>query len=725
MKLSYIAFTFFLCVAHLQGQNKIAEEIQKLEQKNTIFTPVSLLTVDNTIATAGLTEVVTGATLAKVNLKNLAKVAADQAEFIELKVPYQNQIFQIQLYRVNPFSDNFSIDTDKTKNITYEKGAYYRGIIKDNKQSVASFNFFNGEFNGVFSSANLGNVVVGKLDKANNQEDYIVYSDANFLITNDFECHTEDPTTPTTISSVELGVNTIKCVNFYFEIDYNIFLSNGSSILQTTNWMTSVFNNVQTLFDNSDIDVALNAMFIWTTPDIYDGIGASSSDYLFAFRENRPTINGDVGMLVGIDPGGLGGVAFLNSICQNFNHSYSDINGISVVSVPTYSWTTQVISHEFGHSLGSPHTHACVWNGNNTPIDGCGSQAGYPENGCTIIGPIPTAAEKGSIMSYCHLVSGVGISFANGFGPQPSILMANTVNSKPCLSTDCLSSCYNTVTNIQLAAVSTNTATLTWQDTDLEITSWQISVAPTGSSPVWTTVAQPSFQAAGLSANTYYSVRIRPVCTSSTVSTANYIFATNGNFCASLPFTDTGGVQNNYGNREAFTRTMIPNQPNSKIVVTFTQFALEEDYDFLYIYDGSSDTAPELNFGNGFTGINSPGTIVSSAADGALTFKFRSDEVVTDAGWSATISCQETLGISNQSFVDFSYFPNPTSHLIALKSNTAITEIKVYNVEGRLLLTQKLDLLETNVDLAAFASGTYFFKVKFDTIEKNFKVLKL
>ncbi|MBL0009099.1 MAG: hypothetical protein IPP25_18495 [Saprospiraceae bacterium] len=63
--------------------------------------------------------------------------------------------------------------------------------------------------------------------------------------------------------------------------------------------------------------------------------------------------------------------------------------------------------------MGSPHTHACAWNGNNTAIDGCGPAAGYNE-GCN--GPLP---QDGTIMELCHLASGVGIDFNWASDLQP------------------------------------------------------------------------------------------------------------------------------------------------------------------------------------------------------------------------------------------------------------------------------------------------------------------
>lgn len=705
------------------GQNKIAEEVQKLQRENIQFKQMSLLTADSSISNKDINEVVTQFTLAKVDFNKMNQMALNPLDFLELEIPYQNQNIKILLYRVNLFAKDFKVETDKERNISYQKGVYYRGIIKGNTNSVSAFNFFNGEFNGVFSSAEMGNIVVGKIDKLNNKEDYIIYSDANFLIENSFKCGVQETDVQPSTSTVNREASTLKCVTFYYEIDYNLFISNGSNSSTTANWATSVFNNVQTLFANDGITTALNLVYIWTSPDIYEGIGITSSEYLFAFQNYRPIINGDVGVLVGIDPGGLGGVAFLNGLCTNFNYGYSDVDGISIATVPTYSWTTQVMTHELGHLLGSPHTHACVWNGTSTPIDGCGSQAGYPENGCDIIGPIPSSFTKGTIMSYCHLIAGVGISFANGFGIQPATLMANTVNSKSCLGTDC-TSCINTISNIQTSTILDNSTTITWEDFD-DSTSWEISVTSFGSPSIYNAVSQANYQATGLVPNTYYQVKIKPICTSVNPISREYIFITPGNYCGTLAFYDTGGASGNYGDRESFTRTITPNLSNKKIVVSFTEFNLEDNYDYLYIFDGPDDSYSELNFGNGFTGTNSPGTITSTAADGSLTFKFISDQNLTAAGWEATINCEENLGIGSNDFLDFSYYPNPTKNTINLKSNTTITKIEVYNIEGRTLFLQKLEALESKVDLSRFASGTYFFKVQFNEIEKNFKVLKM
>jgi hypothetical protein len=42
----------------------------------------------------------------------------------------------------------------------------------------------------------------------------------------------------------------------------------------------------------------------------------------------------------------------------------------------------------------------------------------------------------GTVMSYCHLRSGIGINLAYGFGPLPQEAIRNTVNNAGCLLLD-------------------------------------------------------------------------------------------------------------------------------------------------------------------------------------------------------------------------------------------------------------------------------------------------
>ena len=711
------------CVTTLFAQYKVGEKVQELQRMNADFKSISVLSPTQSSNDAEVNKVVDGATLATLDFGKINTVVTNQYETIKLQIPYQNQTIAVLLYKVNPFAEGFHVDTNKESHIGYQKGVYYRGIIEGQSQSVSSFNFFNGEFNGIISSAALGNIVVGKLHKQNNQTDYIVYSDAKMKVLNDLDCHFKDDAPPVSNKNDNRNGLSDRCVSLYFEVDYNLFTENNSNTTTTTNWMTSVFNNVQTLYANDNITVSLKSIYIWTDQDPYEGIGTTSFAYLNAFSQTTPVFDGDLGQLVGIDEGGLGGVAVgIDGICSQNNYSYSDVN-FNFSTVPVYSWTVQVITHEFGHLLGSRHTHACVWNGNNTSIDGCGTQAGFSEGSCGV-GPIPSTTEKGTIMSYCHLVSGVGISFSNGFGPQPAQAILNNVNSSPCLSSDCLTSCPNTVTDITATNVTPTSVSFTWTDIG-SATSWQVAVTPFASSSiVWNTVTTNSFTISGLNANAYHKIRVRPLCDGIESAIREKIVVTAAtNFCSSTPFTDSGGLSGEYTNMESWTRTLTPNNPGLKIRISFSSFDLEEDYDYLYIYDGPDEFYPELT--GGLNGNLNPGMFNSTATDGSLTVKFFSDQGLVASGWNGLIICTGTLGVEDVGFLDYSYSPNPTTGTVAIKSKDAITELAVYNVQGQLLFLQKMNELTTNVDLSQFANGTYFFKMKINDREANFKILKM
>jgi hypothetical protein len=110
------------------------------------------------------------------------------------------------------------------------------------------------------------------------------------------------------------------------------------------------------------------------------------------------------------------------------------------------------------------------------------------------------------------------------------------------------------------------------------------------------------------------------------------IVACSGNFF------DSGGSGGNYGNSQTLVYTICPSTPGAKVQVNFSAFSLENNFDFLQIYNGPNITSP--SFGT-YTGTTSPGIVTASAANasGCLTFRFTSDGSVTLAGWVAAISC--------------------------------------------------------------------------------------
>ena len=92
---------------------------------------------------------------------------------------------------------------------------------------------------------------------------------------------------------------------------------------------------------------------------------------------------------------------------------------------------------------------------------------------------------------------------------------------------------------------------------------------------------------------------------------------------------DSGGPDGNYGNDERQVVTIQVDNAEA-IELVFSQFELEANYDFLWIYDGASVFSPLIVRSNTI----SPGMVRSSG--NAITLEFRSDCATTAPGWTAT-----------------------------------------------------------------------------------------
>ena len=105
-------------------------------------------------------------------------------------------------------------------------------------------------------------------------------------------------------------------------------------------------------------------------------------------------------------------------------------------------------------------------------------------------------------------------------------------------------------------------------------------------------------------------------------------------------FYDNGGPGGQYTSNLNMVLTIYPDTEGGIIQVEFNSFNMESNYDFLYIYDGTSVNATQIGQ---YSGDTNPGVVTATNAAGALTFKCTSDSSVTRDGWEAYVHC---LGVS-------------------------------------------------------------------------------
>lgn len=114
----------------------------------------------------------------------------------------------------------------------------------------------------------------------------------------------------------------------------------------------------------------------------------------------------------------------------------------------------------------------------------------------------------------------------------------------------------------------------------------------------------------------------------------NYLIQNGVVSTCSGNFYDSGKDTTTYQANENLTMTICSDVPGMCVSIQFTQFDLENGFDFLYAYNGPTANSPIIGT---YTGSISPGTI--TATSGCLTIKFVSDYTVNKNGWSGIINC--------------------------------------------------------------------------------------
>lgn len=416
---------FLVCASWLQGQSMRLREAVEQAATSRDALPVQPFRVLPKPAARANEQRPTDAVYLEIQSAALEVLTVASPAYVEMALPTESGVaLKLQLVPSWPYAESFDVACSNGEVGMYDLGTHYQGVVEGDAESVVAISIFGEEMMGVIAT-NGQHYNLGKIEN-DTENTHILYSEDAFEIPKSFACATDDAVhafeAEPSEGSTERASNP---VDVHMETDFSIFQNKGS-VQNVVNYMGGLMNQVKALYANETITLAMSYLHVWNTVDPYTG--PASSDYLTQFRSQKNGVfTGDIAQLVTLS-NSLGGIAYVNVICYKpYAVGFAAIQA-NYSNVPTYSWSVNAIAHELGHTLGSKHTHACVWNGNNTPIDGCGAVAGYNE-GCN--GPIPAS---GTIMSYCHLVNGVGVNFTNGFGSQPGNVIRTQVAAATCLA---------------------------------------------------------------------------------------------------------------------------------------------------------------------------------------------------------------------------------------------------------------------------------------------------
>ncbi|QTD48381.1 pre-peptidase C-terminal domain-containing protein [Sulfidibacter corallicola] len=363
----------------------------------------------------------------------LAALVEEGPEHLRLQLPLpatENKMareLSLDLVRAKVLSDDFVATTSEGALVDYVDGVHYRGIVDGREDTMVAISLYEDKVMAVIHTPEDGDMVLGPYRDDLRVDRHVFYKTGDLTDNQVFICGAQEgPNYHEEVAEILANENRTalvdNCVQVYLECDYALYQERGSNVNQTLNWVTGMYNVVAAIYQNEQITTTIKETKVWTTRDSYSR--SSSSQALNQFQGTNH--NSDLAHLLARGGSGLGGVAWVNVLCNsNYGYAYSNI-GSSYSNLPNYSWTVGVVAHEMGHNLGSPHTHSCSWPGG--ALDNCYT----PEGNCSP-GPAPPSS-GGTVMSYCHLTS-AGIDLTTGFGPVPGNLIRNRVSGASCLTT--------------------------------------------------------------------------------------------------------------------------------------------------------------------------------------------------------------------------------------------------------------------------------------------------
>lgn len=450
---------------------------------------------------------------------------------LKINLPTPEGDIKLDLVQNNILTEDFILNTDKEKNIPFKSGLHYKGHIDGQPNSLVAVSFFDDEVAAVVNTYDGKQFVVGN-SSAFRRGSFVVY-DASKVQGPNIECNSEAlPNYQERLNSIDSKVleqrSAAKCVRMYFELGKSLYDSQGGTA-GAANYISSVFNQVSALYSREGINIVISEIFVWTTTEPYNSSSTTSTLYGFG-SARKDNFNGNLAQFVRSknSSSGLSGVAWLDVLCYSYfplnqsgRFSTTEIQP-TFNSLPTYSWTVEVVTHEIGHNLGSPHTQSCTWTGG--AIDNCANT----EGGCPK-GPAPV--NGGTIMSYCHLTS-YGINLSNGFGPKPGERIRSRVSAATCLPECAAIVLCSAPTGLSVTNITTNSVTLNWASSGASAYSVQYKLS---NATTWTTATAStsglSFNLSGLTTGASYNWQVNSICSSSSSTYTAGTFTTLSSNC--------------------------------------------------------------------------------------------------------------------------------------------------------------------------------------------------
>ncbi|MCU0322812.1 MAG: T9SS type A sorting domain-containing protein [Chitinophagaceae bacterium] len=139
---------------------------------------------------------------------------------------------------------------------------------------------------------------------------------------------------------------------------------------------------------------------------------------------------------------------------------------------------------------------------------------------------------------------------------------------------------------------------------------------------------------------------------------------------------------------------------------------------FIRVFDACEGT--QIAFNDDTCGLQSS---VTFAANGTSTYYIMVEGFGTATGnFELTVSCVLNTDSFNNN--NFSAYPNPVKDILNLAYTSEISDVRVVNMLGQVVLTKKLNANNGQLDVSQLSAGTYIVNVTIGDTVKTIKVVK-
>jgi hypothetical protein len=185
----------------------------------------------------------------------------------------------------------------------------------------------------------------------------------------------------------------------------------GSNLVNAMNYATTLVGVVSAIYQTDiNTSIRLSYLNVWTTSaDPYSAANTETQLPQFQnyFENGHPEVPRHLAhLLSGRSLGG--GIAYLSVLCERPRaYAVSQVDGFYSYPTTATTWDALVVAHEIGHNFSSGHTQSCFWQANGFAPPGALLDSCFASEGGCYGGPtcnIP--ANRGTIMSYCHVCFG-------------------------------------------------------------------------------------------------------------------------------------------------------------------------------------------------------------------------------------------------------------------------------------------------------------------------------